>query len=90
MQGIYGEILMERQEWKAAVKDQVKMILKYKPEAVFVGNNTFAALPSGAHAAEKTHSSSDISREKWGADSGENPLWFVIKNRKYVTYFSGI
>ena len=41
MLGIYGEILMERQEWKAAVKDQVKMILKYKPEAVFVGKNTF-------------------------------------------------
>ena len=54
MQGIYGEILMERQEWKAAVKDQVKMILKYKPEAVFVGNNTFAAYPV-VHMLRKKH-----------------------------------
>ena len=54
MLGIYGEILMERQEWKAAVKDQVKMILKYKPEAVFVGNNTFAAYPV-VHMLRKKH-----------------------------------
>ena len=54
MQGIYGEILMEKQEWKAAVKDQVKMILKYKPEAVFVGNNTFAAYPV-VHMLRKKH-----------------------------------
>ena len=45
---------MERQEWKVAVKDQVKMILKYKPEAVFVGNNTFSAYPV-VHMLRKKH-----------------------------------
>ena len=32
--GIYGEVLMEKQEWKKRIKVQVKEILKYKPEAV--------------------------------------------------------
>ena len=54
MQGIYGEVLMEKQEWKAAVKEQVKQILKYKPEAVFVGDNTFAAYPM-VHMLRKKH-----------------------------------
>ena len=54
MQGIYGEVLMEKQEWKAAVKEQVKEILKYKPEAVFVGNTTFSAYPV-VHMLRKKH-----------------------------------
>ena len=54
MQGIYGEVLMEKQEWKATVKEQVKQILKYKPEAVFVENNTFAAYPV-VHMLRKKH-----------------------------------
>lgn len=45
MQGIYGEVMMEKQEWKALIKEQVKQILKYKPEAVFVGDDLFAAYP---------------------------------------------
>ena len=54
IQGIYGEISMEKQEWKAAVKEQVKKILKYKPEAVYVGNHTFAAYPV-VHMLRKKH-----------------------------------
>ena len=54
MQDIYGEILMEKQEWKAVVKEQVKQILKYKPEAVFVGDNIFAAYPV-VHILRKKH-----------------------------------
>lgn len=54
IQGIYGEVSMEKQEWKAAVKEQVKKILKYKPEAVYVGNNTFAAYPV-VHMLRKKH-----------------------------------
>lgn len=34
--GIYGESTLEKQEWKAQIKDQVKKILKSKPEAVYV------------------------------------------------------
>lgn len=54
IQGIYGEVSMEKQEWKAAVKEQVKKILKYKPEAVYVGNHTFAAYPA-VHMLRKKH-----------------------------------
>lgn len=54
LQGIYGEVSMEKQEWKAEVKEQVKKILKYKPEAVYVGNNTFAAYPV-VHMLRKKH-----------------------------------
>lgn len=54
IQGIYGEVFMEKQEWKAAVKEQVKKILKYKPEAVYVGNHTFAAYPV-VHMLRKKH-----------------------------------
>ena len=45
---------MEKQEWKARIKDQVRKILKYKPEAVFVGENLFAAYPI-VHALRKKH-----------------------------------
>lgn len=54
IQGIYGEVSMEKQEWKVAVKEQVKKILKYKPEAVYVGNHTFAAYPV-VHMLRKKH-----------------------------------
>lgn len=54
IQGVYGEVSMEKQEWKAAVKEQVKKILKYKPEAVYVGNHTFAAYPV-VHMLRKKH-----------------------------------
>ena len=39
IQGIYAEAAIEKQEWKSRIKEQVKQILKYKPEAVFVGEN---------------------------------------------------
>ena len=54
IQGIYGEVSMEKQEWKAAVKEQVKKILKYKPEAVYVGNHTFVVYPV-VHMLRKKH-----------------------------------
>ena len=54
LQGIYGEVAMEKQEWKATVKEHVKKILKYKPEAVYVGNHTFAVYPV-VHMLRKKH-----------------------------------
>lgn len=54
LQGIYGEVAMEKQEWKAAVKAQVKQILKYKPEAVYVADHMFAGYPA-VHALRKKH-----------------------------------
>lgn len=54
IQGIYGETALEKQEWKSLIKEQVKKILKYKPEAVFVGENLFAAYPI-VHSLRKKH-----------------------------------
>ena len=54
IQGVYAEVTMEKQEWKSRVKEQVKQILKYKPETVFVGENLFAAYPI-VHALRKKH-----------------------------------
>ena len=46
--------MLEKQEWKLVVKEQVKRILKYKPEAVFVGNGTFFTYPV-VHMLRKKH-----------------------------------
>ena len=54
VRGIYGEVMMEKQEWKSLIKDQVRKILKYKPEAVFVGGNLFNVYPI-VHALRKKH-----------------------------------
>ena len=54
IQGIFGEILMEKQDWKNAVKEQVRRILLYKPEAVFVGDSLFSAYPI-VHMLRKKH-----------------------------------
>ena len=37
----YAEVLMEKPQWKAYVKEQVKQIVKYRPEAVYVEGNAF-------------------------------------------------
>ena len=54
IQGIYGEVAMEKQEWKSLIKEQIRKILKYKPEAVFVGENLFAVYPI-VHSLRKKH-----------------------------------
>lgn len=54
MDGIYGEVSMEKQEWKKRIKAQVKEILKYKPEAVCVNGNIFDIYPV-VHALRKKH-----------------------------------
>ena len=65
IQGVYAEVTMEKQEWKARVKEQVKQILRYKPEAVFVGENLFAAYPI-VHALRKKHIPVLVAAEKDG------------------------
>ena len=54
LHGIYGEVVMEKQEWKKRIKEQVKEILKYKPEAVCVNGNVFSTYPV-VHALRKKH-----------------------------------
>ena len=52
--GIYGDITLDKPQWKAMIKDQVKKILKYKPEAVYVEGNVFETYPV-VHALRKKH-----------------------------------
>ena len=40
-----AEVLMEKPQWKAYVKEQVKQIVKYRPEAVYVEGNAFETYP---------------------------------------------
>lgn len=54
LDGIYGEITMEKQEWKKYVKDQVKELLKLKPEAVYVNGDMFSLYPI-VHQLRKKH-----------------------------------
>lgn len=54
LQGIYGEVAMEKAEWKSLVKDQVKKILKVKPEAVYVEGDVFSTYPI-IHILRKKH-----------------------------------
>ena len=54
MQGIYGEVAMEKQEWKSRIKEQVKQVLKDKPEAVYVEGAVFLTYPI-VHQLRKKH-----------------------------------
>lgn len=53
-QGVYAEVAMEKEDWKTYIKDFVKQILEYKPEAVYVTEDLFAAYPV-VHALRKKH-----------------------------------
>ena len=56
-QGVYAEVAMEKEDWKTYIKDFVKQILEYKPEAVYVTADLFAAYP------QKTHAGTDARKE---------------------------
>lgn len=52
--GIYGEAAMDKQQWKNEVKENLKRILKQKPEAVYVEGNVFETYPI-VHQLRKKH-----------------------------------
>lgn len=54
VQGMYAEVAMEKEDWKTYIKDFVKQVLEYKPEAVYVTADLFAAYPV-VHALRKKH-----------------------------------
>lgn len=54
LNGIYGELSMEKTEWKSFIKDRIKEILRCKPEAVFADNAMFSLYPI-VHALRKKH-----------------------------------
>ena len=52
--GSYGEVAMEKNDWKLRNKDYVKRILQYRPEAVYVEGDVFSAYPV-VHLLRKKH-----------------------------------
>lgn len=52
--GSYGEVAMEKTDWKLRNKDYVKQILQYRPEAVYVEGDVFSAYPV-VHLLRKRH-----------------------------------
>ena len=54
MQGIYGEVAMEKQQWKSHIKERLKQVLKEKPEAVYVQGDVFSTYPI-VHQLRKKH-----------------------------------
>lgn len=54
MQGNYGEIAMEKPQWKQLVKEYVREILHFHPEAVFVNGELLEVYPV-VHALRKKH-----------------------------------
>ena len=52
--GSYGEVAMEKTDWKLRNKDYVKQILQYRPEAVYVEGDVFSAYPV-VHLLRKKH-----------------------------------
>lgn len=52
--GIYSEAAMDKQQWKNEVKENLKRILKQKPEAVYVEGNVFETYPI-VHQLRKKH-----------------------------------
>lgn len=54
MDGIFATVAMEKQDWKNRIKAQVKVILKEKPEAVYVEGDIFSTYPI-IHALRRKH-----------------------------------
>ena len=52
--GSYGEVAMEKADWKLRNRDYVKQILQYRPEAVYVEGDVFSAYPV-VHLLRKKH-----------------------------------
>ena len=52
--GTYGEVDMEKQQWKNRIKEQMKQILREKPEAVYVEGDVFLTYPI-VHQLRKKH-----------------------------------
>ena len=50
----YSEAAMDKQQWKNEVKENLKWILKQKPEAVYVEGNVFETYPI-VHQLRKKH-----------------------------------
>ena len=77
LDGIYGEVTMEKPEWKTYVKDQVKELLKTKPEAVYVNGNLFSLYPI-VHQLRKKHIP-HLFNEGWGKNYYPYSFRFISK-----------
>ena len=65
MEGICGTVSLERAQWKLFIKNKVKEILNYRPEAVYAEGNLFTLYPL-VQALKEKHISVYTSVEKEG------------------------
>lgn len=65
MEGICGNISLEKAQWKLFIKNKVKEILNYRPEAVYAEGNLFTLYPL-VQALKEKHISVYTSVEKEG------------------------
>ena len=80
LNGIYGELSMEKAEWKSHIKDQLKEILRYSRQChVF-------SVPDRPCTAKKTYSCPYSNRKRRPEASGANPIWFIksVKRSRYI------
>ena len=77
IQGIYAEVSMEKQEWKARIKEQVKQILKYKPETVFCRRKSLRGISNRTCTAQKTYPGASAGRKRRTETPYSNPVRFI-------------
>lgn len=76
LNGTYGELSMEKTEWKSFIKDRIKEILRYKPEAVFA-IMPFSLLSHRSALRKKHIPVSYSSRKRRTEASGTDPIRFL-------------
>lgn len=76
MEGICGNISLEKTQWKLFIKNKVKEILNYRPEAVYAEGNLFTLYPL-VQALKEKHISVYTSVEKEGRR-------FLMKTASYM------
>ena len=80
LNGIYGELSMEKAEWKSHIKDQIRPD-KRNPQmqtgSSFCGQCHVFSVPYRPCTAKKTYPSPYRGRKKWTETSGTYPLRFL-------------
>ena len=74
--GSYGEVAMEKADWKLRNKDYVKQILQCRPETVYVEGDIFAAYPV-VHLLRKKRAGACHGGARRGADSRADSVRFL-------------
>lgn len=75
--GSYGEVAMEKTDWKLRNRDYVKQILQYRPEACLCRGGCIFGISGGASAPEKARAGACHGRARRGADPRADSVRFL-------------